>query len=174
MKNIIFVLMALSLVATTAVAKWKDRDERVRVTEYIKITKPYTTQVKVGEDCYRDTVEVDVPCNQQDTNSIGIDTIIGATLGIAVGNQIVKGKGRDAAKVIGGFLGATVANNRRQGLNNCKSYETINICNPRYEYRTINKVVGWKNCVDIDGQRYCKQTTKKVKWLRVKKIITVY
>ena len=174
MKKIMLVLISLSLAVTSATAKWGDGDERIRVTEHVKITKPYTTQVKVGEDCYQDTVEVNVPCNKQDTNSIGIDTIIGATLGIAVGNQIGKGKGRDAAKVIGGFLGATIANDQRRGIGNCKSYETINICNPRYEYRTVNKIVGWKNCVYIDGQRYCKQTTKKVKWLRVRKEITVY
>ena len=181
MKKIILVLLMLTLVVTSAVAKWKDnaqresRGEKVRVTEHIKITKPYTTQVKVREDCYQDTVEVDVPCGrQQDTNSIGIDTIIGATLGIVVGNQIGKGNGRDAAKVIGGLLGATVANNSREGSSNCKSYETINICNPIYEYRTVNKVIGWKNCVYIDEERYCKQTTKNINWLRIKKIVTVY
>ncbi len=186
MKKFILILITLSLTITLASAKWKEKsvwnntsewnknDERVRVSEHLKITKPYTTQVKIGEDCYQDTVEVNVPCGRQDTNSIGIDTIIGAALGVAIGNQFNKGKGRDAAKVIGGLLGATVANNQRENVDNCKSYETINICNPRYEYKTINKVIGWQNCVYIDGQKYCKQTNKKLQWLRIKKTITVY
>ncbi len=179
MKKIILILITLSLTVTLASAKWKEnnewknRGEKVRVTKHIKITKPYTTQVKVGEDCYQDTVEVDVPCGRQDTNSIGVDTIIGATLGVVIGNQIGKGNGRDAAKVIGGFLGAATANSQREE-SNCKSYETVNICNPRYEYRTINKLIGWQNCVYIDGEKYCKQTNKKLKWLRIKKTITVY
>ena len=178
MKKLILILVAFTFVVTTVNAKnwqkWDDKGDKVRVTEHIKITKPYTTQVKIGENCYQDTVEVDVPCDRQDKNSIGIDTVIGATLGVAIGNQFVRGKGRDAAKIIGGFLGAAVANNQRIGYGNCKSYETVNICNPKYEYKTVNKVIGWQNCVYIDGQRYCKQTKKKVKWLRVKKTITVY
>ena len=46
-------------------------------------------------------------------NSIGLDTLIGATLGVAVGNQIGKGNGRDVARVAGGILGAGIANSTR-------------------------------------------------------------
>jgi len=46
-------------------------------------------------------------------NSIGLDTIVGATLGIALGNQIGKGNGRDVAKIAGGLLGASIANGSR-------------------------------------------------------------
>lgn len=46
-------------------------------------------------------------------NSIGLDTIVGATLGVALGNQIGKGNGRDVAKIAGGLLGASIANSSR-------------------------------------------------------------
>ena len=46
-------------------------------------------------------------------NSIGLDTLVGATIGVAIGNQIGDGNGRDVAKVAGGLLGAAIANNSR-------------------------------------------------------------
>lgn len=46
-------------------------------------------------------------------NSIGLDTLVGATIGVAIGNQIGKGNGRDVAKVAGGLLGAGIANSSR-------------------------------------------------------------
>lgn len=48
-----------------------------------------------------------------DNNSIGLDTVVGATLGVAIGNQIGSGNGKDVAKVAGGLLGAVIANNSR-------------------------------------------------------------
>ncbi|MFX4242539.1 glycine zipper 2TM domain-containing protein [Aliarcobacter butzleri] len=48
-----------------------------------------------------------------DNNSIGLDTVVGATLGVAIGNQIGSGNGKDVAKVAGGLLGAVIANNLR-------------------------------------------------------------
>ena len=46
-------------------------------------------------------------------NSIGLDTIVGATLGVAIGNQIGRGNGKDVARVAGGLIGAGIANNSR-------------------------------------------------------------
>jgi len=151
-------------------------EEMVKVTEVTEITKPYTEKIKVGEQCYEDTVEVDVKCaNQRDTNSIGIDTILGATIGVVIGNQIGKGNGRDAAKIIGGLGGGYIANQHRNANQQaCKSYETVTRCIPKYEYKTEYKTVGYNNCAKIDGVKYCKQTKEPIKYLKVKKTVTVY
>ena len=148
--------------------------ERVRVEESTPITKPYTEKVQVWEQCYEDTVEVNVNCGDRDTNSIGIDTLIGAGLGIALGHQIGGGSGKKAAKVGGGFLGAYTANQMRKGSGDCKTYETVKRCNPIYEYKTVHKTVGYNNCAYIDGKKYCKRTKKPIKWLHYKKEITLY
>ncbi len=150
--------------------------EMVKVTEVTEITKPFTAKVKVGEQCYEDTVEVDVRCGEaKDTNSIGIDTLIGATIGVVIGNQIGKGNGRDAAKIIGGLGGGYIANQQRSGnQKTCKSYETVTRCVPKYEYKTEYKTVGYNNCAVIDGVKYCKQTKEPIKYLQVKKTVTVY
>ncbi len=146
--------------------------EMVKVTEVTEITKPYTTKVKVGEHCYEDTVEVDVRCSDTDTNSIGVDTLVGAVIGVVIGNQIGKGSGRDAAKIIGGLSGAHIANQNRNKT--CKSYETVTRCVPKYEYKTEYKTVGYNNCAVIDGVKYCKQTKEPIEYLKIKRVITVY
>lgn len=51
-------------------------------------------------------------------NELGLDTLVGATLGVVVGNQIGKGTGKDVARVAGGLLGASIANNTRDSRNN--------------------------------------------------------
>ena len=148
--------------------------DRVRVEESTPITKPYTEKIQVSEQCYEDTIEVEVDCGQRDTNSIGIDTLIGAGLGIALGHQIGGGTGKKAAKVGGGLLGAYTANNMRDGRGNCKTFETVKRCNPLYEYRTVYKTIGYNNCAYIDGKKYCKRTKRPIKWLNYRKSITVY
>ena len=151
-------------------------EEMVKVTEVTEITKPFTSKVKVGEECYEDTVEVNVRCSEtKDTNSIGIDTLLGATIGVVIGNQIGKGSGRDVAKIIGGLGGGYVANQHRNSDQKmCKSYETVTRCVPKYEYKTEYKIVGYNNCAMIDGVKYCKQTKEPIKYLRVKKTVAVY
>jgi len=147
--------------------------EMIKVTESTLITKPFTKKVKTGEQCYEDTVEVNVRCGGTDTNSIGVDTLVGAVIGVAIGNQMGGGNGRDVAKVIGGLGGAYTANNMRNNKM-CKSYETVTKCEPKYEYRTVEKTIGYNNCAYVDGVKYCKQTQEPIKYLQIKKTITVY
>lgn len=56
------------------------------------------------------------------SNNIGLDTVIGATIGVAIGNQIGHGSKKDAAKVAGGILGAVIANSSRAPQNNQNNY----------------------------------------------------
>ncbi len=162
-------IFVLGLLSTTIFA------QKVKVTEQTEITRPFTSKIKTGQQCYDTTVEVPVSCGNQDTNSIGIDTLIGAGLGVILGNQIGHGNGRTAAKIGGGVLGAVVANNTRDARDNsCKTYETVTKCRPTYEYKTVYKTIGYNNCAYIDGQKYCKQTKSPIKYLNIKKTITIY
>lgn len=162
MKKVILLVLILSTILMA---------ERVRVTQQYEITRPFLDKVQVGEQCYEDTVEVKVNCGA-DTNSIGLDTLVGATIGVVIGNQIGRGNGRDAAKIIGGLVGAGTANNMRN--KGCTSYETVTKCTPKYEYKTYHKTIGWNNCAMIDGKEYCKQTKTPIQYLHVTKTISVY
>lgn len=70
-------------------------------------------------------------------NSIGLDTLVGATIGVAIGNQIGDGNGRDVAKVAGGLLGAAIANNSRTPTySNNNTYYNNNSYDNGYERST--------------------------------------
>lgn len=70
-------------------------------------------------------------------NSIGLDTLVGATIGVAIGNQIGDGNGRDVAKVAGGLLGAAIANNSRTPTySNNNAYYNNNSYDNGYERST--------------------------------------
>ncbi|MCK9161834.1 MAG: glycine zipper 2TM domain-containing protein [Arcobacteraceae bacterium] len=145
-----FILGSSSVVAAETVT--------IKVTEQTAISKPFTQKIKTGERCYEDTVEVLVDCGSADTNSIGIDTLVGATLGVVVGHQIGKGSGKDAAKIIGGLGGGYIANQQRANKK-CKSYNQVTRCEPVYEYVTEDKVVGYRNCGEYNGQKICKESS---------------
>ena len=162
----------ISLITVATMLSVSASAQMVKVTEHTAITKPFTKKVKIGEQCYDDTVEVDVACGNSDTNSIGVDTLIGATLGVVLGNQVGGGNGRAAAKIIGGLGGAAMANNMR--VQKCKTYETVTRCNPKYEFITQEKTIGYNNCAIIDGQKYCKQTKEPIEYLKIKKTISIY
>lgn len=164
------ILLSLALVSTSLFAA---QHERIKVTKRTAITKPYTQKVQSGQQCYEDTIEVDVKCGNADSNSIGVDTLIGAVAGIAIGNQIGKGSGRDVAKVLGGIGGAVTANQLRDDKT-CKSYETVTRCNPRYEYKTIHKNIGYNNCGYYQGSEYCVQTKEPIDYIRVESTISIY
>ncbi|MCK9336773.1 MAG: glycine zipper 2TM domain-containing protein [Arcobacteraceae bacterium] len=145
----------------------------IKVTEQIAITKPFTTKVKTGERCYEDTVEVLVNCGNEDTNAIGIDTLIGATLGVIVGHQIGGGSGKDAAKIVGGLGGGYIANQQRNNKQ-CKTYNQVTRCEPTYEYITEEKTVGYRNCAEYNGQKICKETISPLDTLTVTQKIVVH
>lgn len=148
--------------------------ESVKVEEQIAITKPFTKKVKIGEKCYEHTVETTIDCDgNQETNSIGFDTIIGSVLGVVIGNQIGNGSGKDAAKIVGGLSGGYIANQQRNNQK-CTSYREVTKCDPIYEYRTEKVTVGYKNCATFKGQRVCKERKEPLDFLEVTQKIYIH
>lgn len=162
------LIITLTIIATASSAL---AAQRVKVTQSTPIVKPFAQKVEVGKQCYEDTVEVATDC-ASDTNSIGLDTIIGGVAGVVLGNQIGKGTGRDVAKILGGIGGAVGANALR-GAKQCKHYKTEQRCEPRYEYRTEERVVGYNNCAYFKGQEYCIQTPNKLDYIKIEESVTI-
>ncbi len=161
------ILIALGLMTTLLNA------QMIKVTESTAITKPYTQKVKTSERCYEQTIEQYVNCGDRDRNTIGIDTIIGATLGVVIGNQMGHGNGRDAAKIIGGLSGGYIANQQR-AQKRCKTYNQVTKCDPVYEYITEDRVVGYRNCAFYKGQKVCKESSTPLEYLNVTQKIYVH
>ncbi|MEA3498116.1 MAG: glycine zipper 2TM domain-containing protein [Campylobacterota bacterium] len=101
---------------------------------------------------------------------MGLDTIVGMGLGVAIGNQIGKGNGRTAAKVVGGLLGAGIANSHRGYRDNTQYCDEIRYKDEvitRYDYRTEKKLQGYKNIFFYNGQKYTKITNHPLKRVKV-------
>ena len=81
-----------------------------------KVEDHYRTVVREIPSTERicETVEVPIYGNVRGQASTG-DTVLGAIIGGAIGNQVGGGKGKDAATVLGAIIGADIAN--KQGSN---------------------------------------------------------
>jgi uncharacterized protein YcfJ len=154
-KYILSVIILGTLVSLNA--------ELIMVDEQVEIKKPIRKKVKIGTRCKNEMIEVSRPYqSHRDTNSIGLDTIIGGVLGVAVGNQI----GGDGAKVLGGITGMHLANESR--VNKVyKQYKEVRKCYPVYEYQIIKEVVSYKNCATYMGERVCKESISPLNYLEV-------
>lgn len=114
-----------------------------------------------------------------DSNSIGIDTIIGLASGVAIGHQIGKGRGKVAAKVIGGLLGAKVANSMRnynyEDSYNDGYYETKRrmICNNRSKRVHTKRVLsGYDNYFTYKGKEYVKFAKRSQHRVKIRSTIS--
>jgi uncharacterized protein YcfJ len=158
------LILALIMLSTSVFAQGDNFTERVKV----KYSKPVYQTIEEeipnrNSSCYEE-YEVRTPITRSSSyrneNNIGVDTIIGATTGVIIGNQIGRGNGRVAAKVIGGLLGATVANGMRNHErtqdNSQYYYETKrrNICNNKIVRRTV--LTGYDNYFTYNGKSYSK------------------
>jgi len=142
------------LLATVAVIGTMSFATSALADEYATVTsvKPNYQNVQIPRhrtDCQVN--QVPIYGNVQGQASTG-DTIVGAIIGGAIGNQIGGGSGKDAATVLGAIVGADVANKRstqqqqiigyreEQTCKNVTFYETqeeIKNYTIRYEWRGI-------------------------------------
>ena len=153
----------------------KEGFEKYRVVSSTPITNTITKRIRIGDEIRDKVVRRKVPCsNERETNSIGLDTILGTTIGIAIGNQVGRGNGRDAAKVIGGLGGGYIANQMRNKGNDCFEESVVQEYIPKYETITDNVIVGYNNCVEVDGKKLCKESKNRKKFLKVKKTYSIY
>lgn len=166
MKKIAIILFLLAMTHANVFA------ERIsiRVTSSTPIYG--TTTVRVPYVYYEEVpVRRSVNCDyrRSERNSIGLDTIIGAGLGIALGNQIGGGNGRTAAKVILGAGGAYTANNMRSGsYDRCSktTYRTKQFT--EYEYVEKDIIIGYRNCGYVGNRKICKQSKRKKRHIYLK------
>ena len=144
--------------------------------DYAKVTRSepiyeYVYERIPQEECIKEKVPVYHHTRKdQNSNAIGLDTIIGATTGVVIGNQIGKGNGRTAAKIIGGIMGGAIANNLRdrpsyehQGYD----YEIRTRCYDRSKSVQRKMLTGYKNYFYYKGQEYSKITHKAKKRIKI-------
>lgn len=104
-------------------------------------------------------------------NSIGLDTVIGATAGVILGNQIGKGNGKTVAKVAGGLIGAGVANGTRDSRNGTSTYNEDYRQPNSYSIRRERVLTGYRNYFIYEGREYSKITYNPIDRVEIIKTI---
>jgi len=147
--------------------------ESIRFYEYVTVEKSTPIYKNITKkmpytETYTEMVQKEVSCgNQPDTNSLGLDTLLGATLGVIVGHQIGSGNGKVAAKIIGGLGGGYIANNMRDGGETCIIEEAVDKTVTKYEVTTEKRLVGYKNIAYYNDQRIVKKSDRKLNEIRL-------
>ena len=179
-KLIIFALLSITfLFADTRVYHSK-----VDVIKSEPLYKTVSKQIPF-EECYDKEYEQKIPMYSREqseyNNSLGLDTLIGVTGGVVVGNQIGKGNGKIAAKIIGGLLGGVIAHEMRNSRNTTHNnysdeyyYETKTIrkCETKYETYEEEIKVGYKNYFVYNGKEVYKITKHPQKTIKVRNTIS--
>lgn len=100
-----------------------------------------------------DTVRVPVyETRRSNTGGSTGDTVLGAVIGGAIGNQFGGGSGKDAMTVLGAIVGADIANNRSNGTYQVMTghtYETQ--CRTEYTTQFVNVSNGYRVTYEWNG-----------------------
>ncbi len=151
---------------------------------YVKVEKSEpiyrTVNVRIPyEEVISKAYVVRVPCGQnyqqKDTNTLGIDTLIGAGIGLAIGNQVGSGSGRDVAKAVGGLSGAYIANQNRDGdysTQYCNETRYRDEVITKYDYVTEQKITGYRNTFIYEGKEYTKVSKHPLREVKVTRSVT--
>ena len=135
------------------------RTVNIRVPYEEVVSKAYVVRVPCGQN-YR----------QKETNSLGIDTLIGAGIGLAIGNQVGSGAGRDVAKAVGGLSGAYIANQNRDGQYStqyCNETRYKDEVVTKYDYVSEEKITGYRNIFTYDGKKYTKISKHPLRQVKI-------
>jgi len=157
MKVLIYLIIATTMLFSSSITI------ELPVTHSEPIYRTVTKRVPYQE-CYDKTEQVRIFCgNDSDENIIGIDTLIGITAGVILGNQIGKGNGRSAAKVLGGIAGGLASNGMRNSNNDyCYEERKRRVCETNYEQSTSKRQIGYKLCAKIEGKEICTSSKSKL------------
>jgi|GEM_PF-3389124 len=115
--------------------------------------------------------------NNYSNNNIGLDTIVGGTIGVIIGNQIGRGNGKTAAKIVGGLLGASIANNTRydnsyaQNTEYTKHYDNRNRYKKHHKRRKQKVLVGYKNYFVYKNREFHKFSNHRKNRIRITETI---
>lgn len=120
-----------------------------------KVEDHYRTVVREIPSTERicETVEVPIYGNVRGQASTG-DTVLGAIIGGAIGNQIGGGSGKDAATVLGAIVGADIANKRGGRAQVITGYRQQQQCYNETTYSRVEEEVYSHSTIQFkkDGQ----------------------
>ena len=129
-------------------------------TEYAEITRVEPNYTTVYQNIPRTEcrdVEVPIYGNVQGGQASTGDTVLGAVIGGAIGNQVGGGSGKDAMTVLGAIVGADIANKRGRSNQVVTGYRVERQCIEtirREETTEIKNYKIWYEWNGVQAQSY--------------------
>ena len=143
-----FKTRALMLASAVAVLAFPAFADTYNTTGTVTSVTPQYRNVTVPVDL-QDCRDVEVPVYGGNSGSTS-DTIVGAIIGGAIGNQFGGGSGKDAMTVLGAIVGADVANRSAQG-NSIVGYRTERQCTTRTVNDTRRELTDYRITYEVLG-----------------------
>jgi uncharacterized protein YcfJ len=163
-RTITFIAAAAGLALASGAAFADDRYEGDGEYDFAPVVhvEPLRREVRVSEpvrECWRESgYASERPFS---SNHVGA-TLLGSAIGIALGNQVGHGRGKDVARVAGAVIGGAIAHNvsvdraRQQYGDGGRSVER---CDVRYRDRVEERIDGYRVTYEYAGREYVTRMT---------------
>ncbi len=138
-------------------------NDTVRV---IKSTPEYRTVTT--RTPYQECWDEQVPVSSSNGASDNLGALIGGVAGGILGHQVGGGSGKTAATVGGAIIGTLVGKNLSENQNpGTTTYQTQRKCVTKYEERSSEKFVGYKNIANYRGKTIVKYSDRPLHRIRL-------
>ena len=147
---------------TTLFADTISYNDTVRV---IKSTPEYRTVTT--RTPYQECWDEQVPVNSSNGVNDNLGALIGGVAGGILGHQVGGGSGKTAATVGGAIIGTLVGKNLSENQNQGTTYQTQRKCVTKYEEKSSEKFVGYKNIANYKGKTIVKYSDRPLHRIRL-------
>ncbi len=161
-KTSIFILVLLF--STSLFAESIIFNDSVRVIKSSPQYRTVTTRTP-----YQECWDEQVPVSSNSGVNDNIGALIGGVAGGILGHQVGGGSGKTAATVGGAIIGTLVGKNLSQGQNSgTTTYRTQKKCVTKYDERSSEKFVGYKNIANYRGKTIVKYSDRPLNRIRLR------
>lgn len=119
--------------------------------------EPLRRQVRVSEpvrECWQETSYA--PNGPFSSNHVGA-TLLGSAIGVALGNQVGHGRGKDVARVAGAVIGGAIGHNvsvERERQRYGDTGRSVERCDVRYQDHYEERIDGYRVTYEYAGREY--------------------
>lgn len=167
MKKIFIPALAI-MISIPLFAETISFSDSVRVIKSSPQYRTVTTRTPYQE-CWNE--QVPVSSNNYGNNNIG--ALIGGVAGGILGHQVGGGSGKTAATVGGAIIGTLVGKNLSSNQNSGTTYQNQRKCVTKYNERSSEKFVGYKNIANYKGRTIVKYSDRPLRRINLN-ITAVY
>ncbi len=164
----IFIPALVIMISIPLLAETISFSDSVRVIKSSPQYRTVTTRTPYQE-CWNEQV----PVNSNNNGSGTIGALIGGVAGGILGHQVGGGSGKTAATVGGAIIGTLVGKNLSGNQNSGTTYQTQRKCVTKYNEKTSDRFIGYKNIANYKGRTIVKYSDRPLRRIRLN-ITAVY